>query len=167
MRLLKTINPKNFDEKRLFGWRYRKTAKAVVFDNENKIGLLYVKNHNYYKLPGGGVEKGEDIKTALDRECKEELGVEIKVLKEIGNIVEFRAQDKLHQTSYCFLAKTNSKKNSPDFSEKERLLGYKVRWVELNKAWDLISSDRLSDDYDRKFARDRDLCFLNKVMRLI
>lgn len=167
MRHLRTINPENVNDKDLFDWRWRITAKAIVFDEESKIGLLYVRNLNYYKLPGGGVEKGEDIKTALDRECKEELGVEIKVVGEIGSIVEFRAQDKLHQTSHCFLVKTTSKKNHPDFSEKERSLDYEVIWVTLNEAWDLISSDQLSNDYDRRFARDRDLCFLNEVLSLV
>ena len=82
MKLLKTINPENVDENNIPGWEYRKAARAVVFDNENKVGLLDVSSKNYYKLPGGGIEEGEDIKIALDRECEEELGVQVEVLKE-------------------------------------------------------------------------------------
>src|SRR3990167_9532914 len=124
MKLLKTINPENVDENNIPGWEYRKAARAVVFDNENKVGLLDVSSKNYYKLPGGGIEEGEDIKIALDRECKEELGVRVKVIKEIGSIIEFRAQPKFHQTSYCFIARTNSKKNAPNFSDREKSYGY-------------------------------------------
>src|SRR3989344_1347604 len=116
MHLLKTINPEKVDENNISDWQYRKAVRAVVFDGENKIGLLNVSSKNYFKLPGGGIEEGEDIKIALDRECEEELGVQVEILKEIGSIIEYRAQFKLHQTSYCFIAKTSSDKNAPNFT---------------------------------------------------
>lgn len=167
MQLLKIINPEKVDEKNLSGWRYRTAARAVVFDDGNKIGLLYVKKRDYYKLPGGGIKEGEDIKIALDRECKEELGTEIKVIKEIGSIVEFRVQPKLHQTSYCFLAKTNSKKRTPNFSDREKLYGYETVWVVPNEALRLLNlPEQASGDYGRKFTKERDFCFLNETLKL-
>lgn len=129
MQLLKTVNPKNVDETSISDWQYRKAARAVVFDNNNQIGLLYVKKKNYYKLPGGGVETGEDAEAALRRECKEELGVEIRIIKEVGGIVEYRSKWKLCQTSYCFIAKIDSEKNNPNFTEKEKLSGFEIVWA--------------------------------------
>lgn len=99
MQLLKIINPENIDESSISDWRYRKAARAVVFDNENKIGLLNVRSQHYYKFPGGGIKEGESVEVALDRECKEELGVDIQVIKEIGSIIEFREKFKLHPHS--------------------------------------------------------------------
>ena len=66
------------------GYQYRKTARAVVFDENNKIALLYVSKHNYHKLPGGGAEDGEDLIVALKRECVEEIGCDIEVIEDLG-----------------------------------------------------------------------------------
>lgn len=164
MQLLKTINPEKVDENNIPHWEYRKAARAVVLDNENRIGLLHVSSKNYYKLPGGGIEEGEDIKIALDRECEEELGVQIEVLKEIGSIIEYRAQFKLHQTSYCFLAKTSSDKNVPNFTDEEKSSGFKIVWVEPNEALQLLDLKQTSD-YEGKFIEERDFCFLNKALQ--
>lgn len=54
----------------------RTAVRAIVFD-EDKIALIHVKEHDYYMLPGGGVEN-EDIATELHREILEELGCEMK-----------------------------------------------------------------------------------------
>jgi len=163
MKIIKTINPEKVGEKDICDWEYREAARAVVFDKENKIGLLYVSNKNYYKLPGGGIEEGEDIKIALDRECEEELGVQVEVLKEIGSIVEYRAQFKLHQTSYCFLARTSSDKKTPNFTDEEKSSGFEIFWVEPKEAMLLLNLKQTSD-YEGKFIEERDFCFLSKAL---
>lgn len=164
MQILKTINPEKVDERNIPNWEYRKAARAVVFDKEGKIGLLHVTSKNYYKFPGGGIEEGEDIKIALDRECEEELGVQVEVLEETGSIVEYRAQFKLHQTSYCFLAKTSSNKNAPNFTDEEKLSGFEIVWVEPKEALCLLNLKQTSD-YEGKFIEERDFCFLNEALK--
>ena len=55
------------------------TVGALVLNNQNKI--LLVKSHkwinNRYSVPGGHVEIGESLSTAIIREVKEETGLEI------------------------------------------------------------------------------------------
>ncbi len=164
MRILRTINPENISEADISSWRYREAARAIVIDPEKRIGLLKVTKKNYYKLPGGGIKKGEDIKAALDRECEEELGVEVKVLKEIGSIIEYRAKFKLYQTSHCFLTKTNSVKKAPNFTNKEKSSGFEIIWVKPNEALKLLNLKQASD-YEGKFIKERDFCFLNKALQ--
>jgi 8-oxo-dGTP pyrophosphatase MutT (NUDIX family) len=163
MELLKTINPEKVNENNIPGWGRRKAARAVVFDKENRVGLLHVKNRNYYKLPGGGVEEGEDIKIALDRECEEELGIEIDVLGEVGIIVEFRSWEKLVQTSYCFLAKTNSENGIPNFTDEEKSSGFEIVWAEPKEALKLLGRNETTDQ-EGKFIEERDFCFLSKAV---
>ena len=163
MNLLKIINPEGVGEGDIVGWEDRKAARAVVLDNDGLIGLLHVTNHGYYKLPGGGVEEGEDIKMALDRECEEELGVEIEVLGEIGSIIEYRARWKLHQTSYCFLAKTSGAKRAPNFTDEEKSSGFEIVWVEPKEALRLLDIKQTSD-YEGKFIEQRDFYFLRQAM---
>jgi ADP-ribose pyrophosphatase YjhB (NUDIX family) len=54
----------------------------------------------YYVFPGGGVEEGEDLPTALRREMKEELGIEV----EVGNLMTEQpfVRNGVEQTEYFF-----------------------------------------------------------------
>lgn len=58
----------------------RERVRAVILD-DGKITLIKRTKDSgiYYVFPGGGVESGEDHKTALEREIKEELGLEVAV----------------------------------------------------------------------------------------
>ncbi len=59
----------------------RVAGRAIII-HENK--LLLNKNQKYgdiyYTLPGGGQEHGETIEETVIRECREEVGAEVKVL---------------------------------------------------------------------------------------
>ncbi len=57
----------------------RTATKAIIIENDH---LLVVKHQNdqvYYTLPGGGQNHNEDLRTAMKRECMEELGAEVQV----------------------------------------------------------------------------------------
>lgn len=52
-------------------------VRAVIFDGEGRVFLV---KHSYvagWHLPGGGVEKGETLLTALERELREEGNIEV------------------------------------------------------------------------------------------
>lgn len=55
----------------------------LILENENKILLMKRKNTGYedgkYSLPGGHVESNEEIRKALIREAKEEIGIHMEV----------------------------------------------------------------------------------------
>lgn len=65
MKLIKTIQFKDLKPEDTEKFEIRKAARAVVFDNDKNIGILYVGKHNYHKLPGGGLEGEENIDSAL------------------------------------------------------------------------------------------------------
>lgn len=142
-------------------WRERLAGRAVVFDANNQIALLHVTRRGYHKLPGGGVEEGEDIQTALQREALEEIGCSITDLKELGIIEEYRNDFSQHQTSHCFVARVAGEKGSPQFTQEEQEDGFEIVWLSLDKAIEQLETERTRvEAYEGKFMNARDLTFL-------
>lgn len=56
---------------------------AAVIIKDGKVLLMKRNRENvvYWVIPGGAIERGETNEEAVVRECKEELGVDVKVMK--------------------------------------------------------------------------------------
>ncbi len=155
--------PERFDKPYVL----RKAARAVVFNERKEMAFQFVSKHNYYKLPGGGVEQGETILDALKREIREEVGCEdIKVINEIGIIIEYRNKFDILQISYCYLAKTLGKIDSPDYDKEEIEEGLESLWVPIDKAINLLRNSK-PEDYQGKFIIKRDLFFLEEIEKTL
>lgn len=162
MQLLKTIEFEKVTPEELAGYEYRQAARAAVFDKEGKVALLFVSKKDYHKLPGGGVEEGENMEETLRRECREEIGCEIKITGEIGTIIERRKKLKIKQESFCYLAEVVGEKGEPAFVDDEIEDGFLVLWVGFDEAIKILDADQ-PDDYEGKFIKIRDLAFLREV----
>lgn len=147
-------------------YKIRKAARAVVFNKDEKIAILFASKYKYYKLPGGGVKPGENLHSALHREVKEETGCTINIKKEVGTIVEYRDRFELKQFSYCFVAEVKEDLRKILFTDKELSEGFELKWVSLNEAIKILQSDKPSN-YEGKFVIMRDLIFLKKVKKIL
>ncbi|MGV8984357.1 NUDIX domain-containing protein [Clostridium sp.] len=147
-------------------YKLRKASRAIVLNDSQKIALLFVSKNNYHKLPGGGIEAGEDIETALNREVMEEAGVNIDVLGEIGTIIEYRDKHKLLQISYCYYSEVKGEIKEPSFTDEEANSGFQLKWVPLEEAISILENDT-PDNYLGKFIQTRDLMFLKSAECLL
>lgn len=148
-------------------FRTREAARAVVFDSAGKVPLLHVGLHSYHKLPGGGVDEGEDIPTALERELMEEIGCKAEATAEVGSTIEHRNQYELVQSSFCFIANQVGEKGQPDFTEKELREQFAIVWADdIDHAIALLEADA-PDDYEGKFIKIRDTALLRAAKELI
>jgi 8-oxo-dGTP diphosphatase len=151
----------------------RTAVRVVVFDENRNIAMLHATRNGYHKLPGGGVEDGEDLMTALQRESREEIGCDIDVESEIGTIVEDRNLVGLLQTSHCFLGKVRGIKGTPDLTEDEIAEGFVTEWMPLEMAIDTLEREygnEIGDEKRRYLARfmvTRDMTFLKKAREML
>jgi 8-oxo-dGTP pyrophosphatase MutT (NUDIX family) len=147
-------------------FRVREAARAVVSDGDGKIALLHVGLYGFHKLPGGGIDEGEDIPTALERELLEEIGCKAEVTGEVGEIIEYRNKIELVQTSYCFVARQIGEKGAPDFTEKELQEQFSIVWADnIDHAIKLIDNDKPAN-YEGKFIQKRDLAILKAALSI-
>ncbi len=167
MKLLKELTNKDLSlkNKKVSEYRVRKAVRAVVFGKDGKVAILDVSRDGYHKIPGGGIESGEDIRVALAREIYEETGCTAVVKDEVGMIMEYRDTIKLLQINYCFIAYVK-KFGEPHFTKSERDEGFKLEWLTVNEAVKKFQKDNLSS-YGAKFMSTRDSMFLKEAKKII
>jgi len=108
------------------------TVGALIFNKEGKIFLMKSpKWKNKYVIPGGHVEMGETLKQAIEREIKEETGLNIFDI-EFVYFQEFIYGNafwkKRHFMFFDFSCRTNSTKVKPNKEVSE------YRWATLKEA---------------------------------
>lgn len=135
----------------------RKAARGVLV-HDRKIALLNVTKKGYHKLPGGGIEDGEDPEKAFIREIKEETGCDCKIREDYpmnSSIIEWRDVWKLCQVSYVFFAEVVGTPGSVDFTDSEKEEGFVLEWVPVDQIEKILASDEPLD-YEGKFIQKRD-----------
>lgn len=80
----------------------RHSARAILI-SDAKIVMIHSLEYNYYKFPGGGIERGERKEDALIRETLEETGRHIlpDTIEEFGYI--HRIRKSLKYDDECFI----------------------------------------------------------------
>lgn len=122
-----------------------KVVVAVIEDNRGRLLIAkrsYPKKFkNKWEFPGGKVKEKEDPKTALVREIKEELEVEVKINEKL-----FSFKYSNEEGDICFktyLCNLKSKKIEMVPREHKEL-----RWVSIDELrnYDLIEADEVIVD---------------------
>ena len=147
----------------------RLAARAVVLDEMSRVALMYVSNHNYYKLPGGGIDEGETIEEGLERELAEEMGVsEIEIVAKLGIVREYRDEWETVADHYGYIVKDMGEHGRVALTEKEKAHGYEVVWAKgVKEAIDLVKSgESVATEYGQRFEIQRELAFLYKAITL-
>lgn len=138
MKLLKTFIDPKYPESE-YDLQTREAARVIVIDEIWLIPIVYVKNYDYYKIPGGGIDTWESQVEGAKREALEECGRDIEVLGEIGRIEERRGATtynwthNLLQISYWFYGKINRKWET-DFTDSEIKEWFILLWLSYEEA---------------------------------
>ena len=154
--------------------RVRKGARGIIINSDGKIAVFNKASKNEYKLPGGGIDEGENPEEAFKREALEETGCEIEIINSLGTIEEHKSLDNFKQTSYIFVAKVVNDTHKLNLTQKEKDEGAQLLWVDDTEALKLITDcyDKLKESkyenlYHSKFIVLRDSFILRYYMNEI
>jgi len=167
MKQLLLLNPEHATEGEFAGYQVREAARAVVLDAAKNVALLRVANKNYYKLPGGGIEAGEDRIAALQRECLEEIGCNVDVVREVGSVVEHRKMFGIKQISYCYVAKVKGEKGTPALTPEEKAAGFQPVWLPYEEALRLMSTSGAAGYEGKEYMVPRDTLLLREAGKFL
>lgn len=151
-------------------WAERKTVKIILGNEQGKIALVTNPVHKCHLLPGGGIDEGEDVISAGDRECREEVKYSIYGAKEIGAIEEYRARDGKHYETYGLIANAKDPISEDLRTDDEKKNELTVEWHTPKEVLILFEAQekRLKegeiDFYNTGFNIVRDKLFFNRAV---
>lgn len=117
---------------------YRVAVRGIIFI-DGKL-LMIENNFGEAKLPGGGMEAGEDDCKALVREVKEETGYDVilDTIVPFGEIEEKRLSTRepmiWHQISRLYFCDVYPEQGSCNYTETEKKYGFRQVLYTLDEA---------------------------------
>lgn len=146
----------------------RPSARGIIIE-EQKIALVYSKKENYYKFPGGGIKQNEDMKEALIREVREEVGLTVipESIEEFGSVMRRQKSNNepdtvFEQENFYFLCRTENSILEQELDDYEKEAEFILRFTDIDKAIK-INGDYHSDDKFNEIMIKRDM----KVLQLV
>ena len=138
----------------------RHAVRIIITNNKGEIIIIYVKKGNYYKLPGGGIEKGEDHHITGEREAKEETGCKVILDRDYFAVTEEWRND-LHQISYCYATHLIEDTGAIELTDDELVDGLQHEWISIRAAIEKMKVSQPTSELGR-FIKERDLYFVEK-----
>lgn len=168
MRILKLFNQQNLSESEIQNLPKRISTRAIIQNEQGQIALLYSNKFNYHEIPGGSVDEGETIEAGMIRECLEETGCNVEIIKALGLIQGLKPHNNSYQLNeiYGYFVKKVGDIQENNFDEDEIAENFDLVWVSIDKAIELFNGLPESDNIYRKFIKERGLLFLNQVKNL-
>jgi ADP-ribose pyrophosphatase YjhB (NUDIX family) len=114
----------------------QKRVRAIIVKDGLLLTIKRIKaSEIYWVFPGGGVEDGESNEEALIRECREELGVEVRV-NELVSENSFMGKDETEQKEYFYkcdiIGGELGTSNGPEYQENSNYEGkFEIEWIKI------------------------------------
>lgn len=144
-------------------YQLRKSARAIILNEEGKMAVQYLQNYAFHKLPGGGVDPGETVEEGLKREVLEEVGCACEIIRPIGVTFEYRNDFGLLHISYCYACKVVGELGQPQLEAGEIEEGQVTLWLDPQDALAKMKQDQPLKT-EGFFILKREICFLEELL---
>lgn len=150
-RMLFEIDAKDYNKN---GTSFSRPSARGIIIRDGKIAMVHSLKYDYYKFPGGGIEKDEDKEKALIREVLEETGLSVipQTIRKYGMVHRIQKgdnEDVFIQDNFYFLCnvrKTVQKQKLDAYEEDESFtLEYVTpkKIINTNKACNSLNADKI------------------------
>ena len=149
--------------------KVRFAVRALCFNDRGEIAIIHIKgkdnfgDKNYFELPGGGIEANETPELALVREMKEELGVKIKSIQNLGVVTYSFNLLALKTIAYCYSC-TVSGSSKNKWTKVEQSQIDEIIWVKPSALKKLLTSTKVKNV--GKIIHKRELLVLKEWEKL-
>lgn len=146
----------------------RVVGKCILLRN-NTIALTANDVHDFNLLPGGGINKEEDLYSGVKRECEEETGFKINIIKSLGTTSDFRKRRCKKYITTCVVAEA-AEYVGEKLTNEEADIGFEIIWLEKEKILPLMEEqvklvqENNVEFYNTKFNIVRDYLFLKNYL---
>ncbi|WP_245579813.1 bis(5'-nucleosyl)-tetraphosphatase [Metamycoplasma spumans] len=126
--------------------KYEKSCGAVVFKKENNVikVLLIEQKAGHWGFPKGHVEENEtEIETAL-REVKEETNIDVKIIENFREIIEYQPFENAWKTVVFFVAEPINNTLIKQETEVQSL-----GWFNIEKVNELLPFDTQKEIFNK------------------
>ena len=146
-------------------------ARAIVYDENGQFYFVRAERDDDFgkailiETAGGGVEIGEDLLTAIQRELKEELGASVEVVCKIGVASDYYNLIHRHNINNYFLCKVESfgeKNLTQDEMDSFHLSTLKLSYEEAVQEYENRTNTRLGT-----LVANRELPILHRAKEII
>ena len=126
-----------------------KTSTAIIPFPMDRILLVKrdtVPFKGYWALPGGRMDPGETVEQTIVREVKEETGLDVTIVRKIGEYVEKGVKDDVDYEYYptCFLVKVVGGEIKRQESEIQEIQLFNLKELPFPLAFE---HDKMIKDY--------------------
>ena len=149
----------------------RIASRGIVLNDNGEIAILYKRNKNEFKLPGGGIEQNENKENAFKREILEETGCNVKILNYMGYTEEIKSKMNFIQTSYVFISKVINDTKKLNLTQKEIDEGGELLWLtpkialhKISNCFNNLKGSKYDNIYSTKFIIKRDETILKEYI---
>lgn len=112
----------------------RPSVRGIII-KDKKIAVVHSMMYDYYKFPGGGIDKGEDNIATLIREVKEEAGLDVIMdsIREYGHVLrkeKGHPEDIFIQDNYYYLCDTVNTSGAQTLDDYESRENFTLEWAD-------------------------------------